>query len=375
LEKLFERIAYGKFYGLSGSLIQVALLPLYFLSIIYKIIIQGRASLYKAGIFKSYNAKVKVISIGNISVGGTGKTPTTQWLAQNLSERGYKTAILSRGYGGKRAEDVSVVSDGESVLLSPQEAGDEPYMLAKKLKGLPVIVGSDRLKLANYACEKYNLDALILDDGFQHIRLKRDVNILLFDGEKGVGNGSALPRGPLREPLSAMGRADLVLINKDGSATEGLKALTKRHAPSIAVFKTSYRTTCIRELGSDETKAIEDLKDMDVTLFSGIANPESFAKTIELLGGVIVSKTSFPDHHDYTVADIDRVSALAEKAGVSAILTTEKDAVKLEQINSPSKVPVYVVEVGLDFQEDSDKLIDMIIKKAGLSEKKDKIHT
>lgn len=375
MEKLFERIAYGKFHGISGLLIQLALLPLYFLSIIYRIIIQGRASFYKSGIFKSYNAKIKVISIGNISVGGTGKTPTTQWLAEEMSKRGYKTAILSRGYGGERTEDVSVVSNGESILVSPQEAGDEPYMLAKKLQGVPVIVGSDRLKLADYACEKYNLDALILDDGFQHLRLKRDVNILLFDGEKGVGNGNVLPRGPLREPLSAMERADIVLINKDGSATEELQELTKRHAPSITVFKTAYGTLCIRQLGSDETKTIEGLKNMKVTLFSGIANPESFAKTIESLGALIVSKASFPDHHDYSPADVDKVSTMAEKAGASAILTTEKDAVKLEQINSPSGVPIYVVEVGLDFQEDSDKLIDMIIKKAELDEKKDKIHT
>ncbi|MBE9535667.1 MAG: tetraacyldisaccharide 4'-kinase [Proteobacteria bacterium] len=374
MEKLFERIAYGKFYGLCGLLIRAALFPLYLTSIIYRIVIQTRGELYRLGILTSEKVDLKVISVGNISVGGTGKTPTTEWLAGQLNKRGYKIAILSRGYGGKRSEKFGTVSKGDSALMSPSEAGDEPYMLAKKLKGVAVFVGPDRLKLAKYAQNKYALDAVILDDGFQHIRLKRDVNILLFDGEKGVGNGNLLPRGPLREPMRAAGRADIVLINKDGIEISNLIKIVEKNAPLAPVFRTNYKATQLKKLGTDETETLGSLSAMKVVLISGIANPGSFSKLVESMGAAIVGMASFPDHHEYKAEDMDKVFSLAEGLSANAIITTEKDAVKLEAMDYCTETPIYTMEIGLEFKEDPDRLIDLIIEKAGLSEKKDKIY-
>ena len=374
MEKLFERIAYGKFYGLCGLLIRAALFPLYLTSIIYRIVIQTRGELYRLGILTSEKVDLKVISVGNISVGGTGKTPTTEWLAGQLNKRGYKIAILSRGYGGKRSEKFGTVSKGDSALMSPSEAGDEPYMLAKKLKGVAVFVGPDRLKLAKYAQNKYALDAVILDDGFQHIRLKRDVNILLFDGEKGVGNGNLLPRGPLREPMRAAGRADIVLINKDGIEISNLIKIVEKNAPLAPVFRTNYKATQLKKLGTDETETLGSLSAMKVVLISGIANPGSFSKLVESMGAAIVGIASFPDHHEYKAEDMDKVSRLAKESSANAIITTEKDAVKLEAMDYCTETPIYTMEIGLEFKEDPDRLIDLIIEKAGLSEKKDKIY-
>src|SRR3989338_4045779 len=202
-------------------------LPLYSSSILYGICIKLRYFLYHTGIFKTKRLTCKVISIGNITVGGSGKTPMAIYLAKKLKEKGRKVIILSRGYKGK-VKGIGVVSDGGNILLDPEDAGDEPYLMAAKLKNIPVIVGKDRYKAGLYAIEKFNPDVIILDDGFQHIRLARDIDFLLIDLRKGFGNGHLFPLGMLREPLSGLKRGTFFLM-------KGIKPLFEKNASQIFI--------------------------------------------------------------------------------------------------------------------------------------------
>ncbi|MBW1824898.1 MAG: tetraacyldisaccharide 4'-kinase, partial [Deltaproteobacteria bacterium] len=213
IRNFFERKIY---FSLSEEsfIKRFLLFPLYLIALFYRLLIQLRHTSYKTGVLKSYSLPCLVISVGNVTMGGTGKTPMVIYLAQVFKEKGMKTAVLSRGYKGKSPEKVAMVSNGERILLNARDAGDEPFLLSKALPGIPVIIGRDRVLSGQYALEHFSPETILLDDGFQHLKLKRDVDILLIDLQYGFGNGHLLPRGILREPLNNLNRAHLFLLTK-----------------------------------------------------------------------------------------------------------------------------------------------------------------
>ena len=356
LERLFCHIAYGRD---EGFFLKILLFPLYLLSLIYYIAVNIRLFSFRAGLLKAGRLGCKVISVGNITVGGTGKTPTVELIATRLKEKGLKVAILSRGYK-RKGKGTGIVSDGERILLGPDEAGDEPYMLARRLKNIPVLVGSDRYGVGRYAMERFPLDVIILDDGFQHIRLKRDLDVLLMDGEKGFGNGYLLPRGPLREPLSGIKRAGVVLINKASAKSVGIADHIMKIHPGPPLIKSSYKAERLVSLWSGEQAGLERLSGGKVMALSAIADPSSFLNLLSSLGGEIVSDVSFPDHYSYTSGDLKDIMKKAGPAGAGFIVTTEKDAVKLEQLEPRTDIPIYCLEIGLDMHGDEQRFMDAV---------------
>jgi tetraacyldisaccharide 4'-kinase len=359
LEKVFNRIAYSKEASFLNT---IFLSPLYLLSLIYGAIVKARLILYSLGLLKAGRLGCKVISVGNITVGGTGKTPTVEFIAGKLHERGFKVAVLSRGYK-RKGKGTGIVSDGKTILLGPEDAGDEPYMLARRLKNVPVLVGSDRYELGRFALQRFPLDVVILDDGFQHIRLKRDLDILLVDGEKGFGNGRLLPRGPLREPLSGIGRAGLILINKASTENPEVEGDITSNHPHPVLFRSSYRAKGLVSLWKNGRAGLEILNGARVIAVSAIAEPSSFLNLLSSLGGRVVSEASFPDHHGYTMKDLEAIVEEAMVVRAEFIVTTEKDAVKLERLEPRTGVPVYYLEIGLDMHGGEQMFMDAVVSR------------
>ncbi|MBI5826676.1 MAG: tetraacyldisaccharide 4'-kinase [Deltaproteobacteria bacterium] len=327
---------------------------LYSLSVIYGIAVRLRLLLYRAGVLRTKRVPCPVISVGNITVGGTGKTPVAIFIASLLKESGKRVAVLSRGYkrGGK---SIDTVSDGRDILLGPEMAGDEPYLIAKRLQGVPVVVGADRVGAALYAIERFSPDVIILDDGFQHIRLERDLNILLTDSINGFGR-YLLPRGILREPVEGIGRASLVMGR--GFSKPDMELIKRFNLP---VMEYGYRPTGLIDVTGGSAKGVEALKGRKVLAFCAIANPESFFSTLEGLGAEVTDNIRFPDHHGYTQTDLDAV--MGRQQGSQMIITTEKDAVKIEGLNVP-KAAVYALAIDVDTKE-RDRLKRLLMPIAG----------
>lgn len=279
---------------------------------------------FDAGWRKRRELSCKVLSVGNIVVGGSGKTPTVAWLANQLLARGVSVAIASRGYGRRGDAPVVLVSDGKQLCANLEEAGDEPTLLAGKCPGVPVLVGPDRYLLGCTAIEKFGTELLLLDDGFQHMRLKRDVDLITFDGGFGLGNGHILPRGPLREPLSVLSRADVFLI-LDGPLAQQDENQLRKLAPKASWLAATRVFKELRTLGDNgESTSVESLSGAKVGLLAGLANPENFRRSVEQLGAQVVAERFFPDHHAYTERDLAQLQHTAP-----LWLTTEKDAVKI----------------------------------------------
>lgn len=327
---------------------------LYPLSAVYGFFVKARVLLYAFNILPSHSLPRKVISIGNITVGGTGKTPVTIFLAEFYRKSGKKVAVLSRGYKGS-ASGAAIVSDGNSLLLGPAEAGDEPYLIASRLKGVPVVVCPDRVKGGSLLIERFSPDIIILDDAFQHIRLKRDVNIVLIDSEEGFGPGYLLPRGILREPVSQLKRADFALIK--GGPAKGVEweALQKYSVPSMAFH---YKASSVYDIDTGEELAAEALSGKKGVAVSGIANPASFIDTLSALKISFARTFSFPDHHSYSEKDIIEIEKAA--SGNGFVITTEKDGVKLKGRIKGAKVYALRIDAEMDTQLFNNYLSPML---------------
>lgn len=298
-----------------------------------------RLGLYKIGILKVKSLSVPVISIGNLTVGGTGKTPAIIEIANILKDMGIKVAVLSRGYKGRAGEEINVVSDGDRILMKPEQSGDEPYMLALRLKGVPVITGTNRYTIGRYAIEKFGADILLLDDGYQHIQLKRELNILLIDSSSPFGNGYLLPRGILREPPSYINRADIILLTK-AHTNQGLipdltdsqlKQLLKRDIP---VCKGHYINEGFIDLKGKKTIALDEARGKRGFAFCGIASPESFKNSLKRADIDIAGFVCFEDHYQFSMLDINNLIEKAVETGSEALITTEKDAVRLSDFKT-----------------------------------------
>jgi len=320
-------------------------LPLFLASLAYRAGVSLRNFLYDTGILRARKMTCAVISVGNITVGGTGKTPMVIMLAGMLKMQGYRPAILSRGYGGKRKRQgrAGVVSDGREVLMGPGEAGDEPVLIAQSMPDVPVIVGKDRSCAGELAIERFDADILILDDGFQHRRLSRDIDIVLLDSERPFGNGFMLPRGGLREPRKALRRADVAVMTSTGEADD----LPSGGISQIPVFRGLRRPVGLVRGRAKDTCPLAYLTGKRVCAFAGIARPDSFRRILEPLCGEIASFVPFPDHHVYTAGDVEHIRKLCRDSGAQLMVTTEKDGIKLTRLPDFFR-DVYLLRIAME---------------------------
>ena len=289
-----------------------------------------RNKLFDLGISAQRKLPCPVISVGNLAVGGTGKTPTVILIAGMLRDQGMKPAILSRGYGGSAEESVNIVSDRERILMNPVEAGDEPVLMARALPGIPVLTGASRFETGSYAVNDLSADVLLLDDGFQHRSLHRDVNIVLLDTNRPFGNGYLLPRGPLRETAKALKRADAVIRMGIPEKNEGKIDPIPFPGP---IFNGYHQPRDIVQAGSGASYPAVALEGKKVCAFTGIGVPESFRTTLLGLHARIQSFIPYPDHYRYKEHDLDDIRKTALQSSAEYIVTTEKDAIKLSEYN------------------------------------------
>jgi tetraacyldisaccharide 4'-kinase len=332
----------------------IKILLLWPFSLLYGLIMELRASGYKKGLIRSYNSPVPVISIGNIVAGGTGKTPMAIYVARILMDKGVRVALLSRGYKRKNHKSKSlVVSDGLSIWCPPEEAGDEPFLLASRLLGTKekpgamVIVGQDRATAAKKAV-KLGAQAVILDDGFQHLRLKRDLDIVLLDRQRPFDNGWLLPAGMLREPKSALRRAEAIVLTRCKNETAKFEIRNSK----TELFKTRHKTGWPYDFRGGPTPNFEKLKKSKIILFSGIARPESFEQNVRQAGLSYLSHLKYPDHHHYSRSQLKQIAKKAEECDL--LLTTEKDAFRLPSDIDLGK-PLFVLPVEIEFLDDGQK--------------------
>jgi tetraacyldisaccharide 4'-kinase len=287
----------------------------------------------------------KVISIGNISVGGTGKTPAVAAIARVLQESGKRVAILSRGYGRKTTGTI-VVSDGHHIQVSPELGGDEPYLLAKKLTGVPVVVEPDRIKGARFLYANFHPDIILLDDAFQHRRIKRDIDIVLIDSSIPIHLYHHLPAGILREHWRHLKRATMIWLTRVNQAEQLAILIEKiKQSTNAPIIRTMHTPVALRTLTDDEIP-LEQIKEKRVFLFSGIGNPQSFKRAIQSLNAQIVGEKRFRDHYSYKASDIETIKNLSHQCQANCCITTEKDAIKLIRITKPD-YPLYYLSIEL----------------------------
>jgi tetraacyldisaccharide 4'-kinase len=270
-------------------------------------------------------------------------------LSQKLTQRGLRVAVVTRGYGGEGEGGLLVVSDGERVRETYPRVGDEPLLLARKLPGIPVIMAADRRAGCEFAIARFGAEVILLDDGFQHLQMERDLDILLFDGANPFGYGYLLPRGLLREPLSALRRADLLVITTPipGGSFQDLERVLKGYT-SVPILQAVYTPTICTDLQSGEPIPWEVVRSQKVLAFSGIANPANFERTLRSAGIHSCQHLGFADHHPYGPEDLRKIHRVMEEHGATMALTTEKDAVRLEGTPLPFPVAVFGVKLSLE---------------------------
>lgn len=334
----------------------IALAPL---SLVYGAAVNIRSALYRDGIFKTHTVGVPVISVGNITTGGTGKTPLVEWIAGRLTERGHRVCVLTRGYRRANPSERVVVSDGERIVADAEQSGDEAMMLARSLDGKAAVVcDANRVAGAHWAIENLKPDVLILDDGFQHVRIGRDLDIVTVDATNPWGDGRLVPAGILREPIDSLSRADCVIVTRTADAIDAGLHERIRQATGAPTFRSTTVTRRITPLDSPELEADkETLRKQPFAAFCGIGNPNAFFQQIREEGFELRHSEAFRDHHKYSQTDIDRLTQRATDAGAQALLTTAKDAVKLESMRLT--LPGYVVEIEMQIPE-ADSLLALI---------------
>ncbi len=348
------------------------------LSRIYRSIIQFRLFCYNKGILRHHTLGCQVISVGNLTVGGTGKTPVVEIFARELQKAGRKVAILSRGYKKSKPpfwqrlvnrltfhdkrNPPRVVSDGQRLLLDSAMSGDEPYMLASNLPEVAVLVGKDRVKSGRYAINKLGCDTLILDDGFQYLALKPRVQIVLVDKTNPFGNENVLPRGILREPVKNIKRANYIFITKsDGQNTEPLRNRIKAMNPSAEIIECRHCPRFLQNVFTNERRELSALRGMRVASLSGIAAPAGFENSLEDYGAELLERHRFADHHRYSHDELIHIINNSRQHDVDAIITTEKDAVRFPNI-ARRDVPIYYMRVDIEILSGAQDFKDGIAR-------------
>lgn len=369
-------VIFGERRGKKAALLRGVLFGL---SKVFLIIVKGRRWLYEARIIPDHPLGVQVITVGNLTVGGTGKTPVVEKFARVLTDQGRKVAILSRGYRSKppplthrwknklllQDEIVPprVVSDGKSLLLNSEDAGDEPYMLASNLKDVVVLTDKDRVKSGRYAIEQFGCDTLLLDDGFQYWKLAgRRRDIVLVDAQQPFGNEHLLPRGTLREPPEHIRRADTIFITKSDGETAGLRARIRKHNPSAGIIECVHWPLFFEDVfNPNQREQIGWLKGKKVATLSGIAQPESFEQSLLQQGAELVYTKRFADHHRFNQQEILNTINRAKKRRADVILTTQKDAVRFPKIDRRD-LPIFYMRVEIKILSGAKDFDDCVRK-------------
>lgn len=336
-------------------------------SLLFAAIVSFRYFLYRVGLLRRWPLGIQVISIGNVTAGGTGKTPVTEIFARTLAAEGRKVAILSRGYRRKEAPWIQrvftgeitkplVVSDGRHVLLDAAIGGDEPYMLASNLPGVAVLVDRDRVKAGRYAVKKFGCDTLILDDGFQYQRLKHSIEVVLVDATNPFGNGNLLPRGILREPARHLKRADIIFLTKCRGDTSAVVADTRRYNQTAEIVECTHAPKVLKDVWSREEFPLDWLKGKTTCTLSGIASPKGFENSLRHLGAKVVWCERYADHHRYDPSEILYALNRTADMGADALVTTEKDAVRFPRLETAPvrclylRIAIEILKGGENFQ-------------------------
>jgi tetraacyldisaccharide 4'-kinase len=334
---------------------------LWFLSILYSATIRLRLLAYRNGLLKAKFLPAFVVSVGNITTGGTGKTPFVAMLSDWAARNGLRAAILSRGYKGRSKREYLVVSDGHRLTTSVYEAGDEPVLLAKKLPSIPVLISRQRYLIGDLALRLFNSELLLLDDGFQHLSLHRDLDVLVIDVKRQFGNGSLLPLGPLREPLEGLKRADLIVLTRCDVRHHGdeLADLLKKHLPGKPILRSSHLPDQVKFPRTGQTYPPQILEGKKVVAFAGIAHPDDFLEMVTGLGAQVVEFKGYPDHHYFGNADLETLESCNSRSDVDFLLTTEKDWIRIEGIIGDD-LHIAVLTIKIELLEDSYVLFNLI---------------
>jgi len=337
---------------------------LWVLSGLYRLGVRWRLWWFESRLGSVHALGCLVVSVGNLTVGGTGKTPVVELFARELTRRGRKVAVLSRGYKSQpvpfsqsfsdrfraieHRHPPRVVSDGRSLLLDSEMAGDEPFMLASNLKDVLVLVDKDRVKSGLHAIRKFDCDTLLLDDGMQFLRLKERIDVVLVDRESPFANRHLLPRGLLREPPEQLRRADIIFITKcDGRDLSELRAELRRYNKHAEFVECSHKPLHLEEVFTHEVSPLSYLKELRVGSISGIARPESFEDGLKKLGVELIYSRRYADHHRFSEGEIAKMFERSKARGARAVITTEKDSVRFPRLGK-RPLPVYFLRVEID---------------------------
>lgn len=333
------------------------------LSTAYRAITQARLAAYRSGIFRTSKLAAPVISVGNITTGGTGKTPLVEWICRTIAGAVESTGlpdfksrkgicILTRGYGKLNPDEQVLVSDGNKILTDEGNAGDEPLLLAQNLLGIAAVISNpDRVAAGEWAIPNLGTEVFVLDDGFQHLRIARDLDVVTVDATNPFGGGELLPNGRLREPLSGLLRADCVVITRSDQVSDptAINDAVRKIVGNRPVFGSRMVTVGLRQVGGNHINASE-LLDRPVGAFCGVGNPASFLTHLRKDGFNISFSRAFADHYKYSQTDVDSLTAQAQATGAQALITTAKDATKLDSLKI--SMPCYVLEIRIAVDEE-----------------------
>lgn len=333
-----------------------------------------RASCYRHNLLPAQELPCTVISVGNITVGGTGKTPMAIYLAAKLQQAGSRVAVISRGYKGGAESAGGIVSDGKHLLMNSEQAGDEPFLIASRLKDVPVVVGKNRIEAGRITIDQFQPDVIVLDDAFQHLKLKRDIDLVLLDYTRPFGNSHLLPRGSLREPAAALSRATACILTRteksaDNTAADSLSEI-KSLLPRVPVFTTSHKPYFYMVKSGARTplhaidsflspEQVKGIKPHKVFGFSGIARNDHFRQTVAAIEFNIGGFSEFSDHHRYSSDDLARIVQEAQAVGADCLITTEKDYARISD-QLPLPMDLIVVGVRIVFNDDSQDFMSFI---------------
>ena len=373
LERWGADVIFGRAKGIRATLMR---LLMSLLSGIFRLLVQLRLWRYREGWKPQSYLGMRCVAVGNITVGGTGKTPVVELLARSLRDKGRNVAILSRGYKSKKLEQAQrwkdangdkipdeempkVVSTGMALLLDSKFAGDEPFMLAKNLDGVSVVVDRDRVKAGKFAIENLNSDILVLDDGMQYLDLAHSLDLVLIDAGSPFGTEALLPRGTLREPPKNLRRASYILITKSDGPNDELVQCIRRYNKTAEIIESRHGPIHLENVFTRERKALPYLNDKWVGAVSAIAVPEAFERSLEKLGAKVEIRRHFADHHRFTTKDIDRFMHRCVERDMELILTTEKDAVRFPRPTSID-VPVYFLRIEVEILKNQHAWNDLI---------------
>lgn len=319
---------------------------------------------YKRGWFKTHSLAQQVVSIGNLTVGGTGKTPLAACVAAMLLRSGRKPAILTRGYGRASRAKLIVVPPDPGRHPRAEDVGDEPALLARQLPEIPIVVCADRFQGGKWAEEKFGVDVHILDDGFQHWSLARRVDVLTLDATQPLSDWNLLPAGRQREPLAALRRAQVIVLTRiDSADAKSLEQTVLNIHPAARVFHSRTKLVGLSNLAGGEAVPIERFSGKEIAAFCGLGNPHAFFADLRRWGFRVASETAFPDHHRYTMKALNRLAEAARRDGAAALLTTQKDAVKIPAEWLP-QVPVLACAIEIVPAGDFESVLMSFLQKA-----------